>query len=160
MADRDRPVRPGTIHGGSAGQSDDILSDQTPVLNAAETATPQIGMARRVLVVEDDGLICDDIECTLEESGFDVIGTMSTLAAAMDFVKANSRRIDCAVLDVELAGQSSLQLAKTLDWLNIPYLVVTAYSEKEVRELGFRAQVVEKPFRNGDLAARMSGLLA
>lgn len=134
------------------------MGGAVPEPGEAASVLPGMGALRRVLVVEDDDFISADIACTLDESGFNVAGTAQSLGAAMRFVRDNAGQFDCALLDVDLGGESCQPLAASLDGLNVPYLLVTAHSEDVVRELGFRAPVIEKPFQAVQLSNRLSGL--
>ena len=120
---------------------------------------PGKGALCRVLVVADDDLIRTDIVYTLAESGYAVATATSDVRTALDYVADAAQDLHCALLDVDLSGESCLQLASSLESMNIPYLIVTAYSETEVRDMGFRAPLLEKPFRNGELSMRVSGLI-
>ncbi|MGK7654040.1 response regulator [Roseovarius sp. B08] len=113
-----------------------------------------------MLVVEDDQFICEDIACTLTECGFSVAGTVQTLDAAMRFVKNRRGQFDCVLLDIDLGGQSCQPLAASLEALDLPYALVTAHSKDVVRDLGYRAPVIEKPFQNWRLSAELSNLVA
>ena len=69
-------------------------------------------MGRRVLVVEDEGLIAMLIESQFEDLGHEVIGTAARLREALDL--ARTLDLDLAVLDVNLAGELSYPVAECL----------------------------------------------
>ncbi|MFN3211328.1 MAG: hypothetical protein ACE369_20505, partial [Roseovarius sp.] len=77
----------------------------------------------------------------------------------LDRVAQGAGALDCALLDVDLGGKSCLPLAASLDAVRVPYLLVTAHCEAVVREMGFQAPVLEKPFRPGELSSRLAQLL-
>lgn len=59
--------------------------------------------AARVLVVEDDHLVSMDIEHTLTEAGFVVVGIAASAAQALAL--AHAERPDLALMDIRLLGQ-------------------------------------------------------
>lgn len=125
---------------------------------AAPPVAPGQGVLRRVLVVEDDPLIGEDIACTLDECGFSVVGRVQTLGDAMRFVQDRAGQLDCVVLDIDLGGQSCQSLVASLETQKVPYALVTAHSRDVVHELGFKAPVIEKPFQTAHLSTQLSGL--
>jgi PAS domain S-box-containing protein len=77
-----------------------------------------------VLVVEDEALVGLGIAAMLENAGFDVIGPVGELDAAMAMLDAN----DCAlaIIDINLAhGETSAPLAERLKRAGIPFLVTS-----------------------------------
>ena len=65
----------------------------------------------RILLVEDDPKILDDLERLLTENGY-VVDKQSTLEGAID--QATSSEHDCIVLDRGLPDGDGLELVKTL----------------------------------------------
>lgn len=138
----------------------DAESDGSIATVAATPVAPGVGVPWRVLVVEDDPLIGEDIACTLDECGFSVVGRVQTLGDALRFVQDRSGQLDCVVLDIDLGGQSCQPLVASLETHKVPYALVTAHSPDVVHELGFRAPVIEKPFKTADLSMQLSGLFS
>ncbi|MGX1308783.1 DNA-binding response OmpR family regulator [Amorphus suaedae] len=56
----------------------------------------------RVLIVEDEWLVAEDLEYEISEAGYEVTGIARTMAEALS--EANASRPDIAVMDVRLAG--------------------------------------------------------
>ncbi|QFT98804.1 two-component response regulator [Roseovarius sp. THAF8] len=131
-----------------------------PAPTSARDLAKAPGSAWRVLVVEDDVLIRTDIEGTLDDGGFAVVGAPTDLKSAMTFVETRSRLIDCALIDVDLGGHSCRPLVAAMEKLRIPYLLVTAHSEDTVRDMGYTGPVVEKPFTARELSACLSNLVS
>ncbi len=135
-------------------------SDGSGTTIAVTPVAPGHGVLRRVLVVEDDPLIGEDIACTLDECGFSVVGRVQTLGDAMRFVQDRAGQLDCVLLDIDLGGQSCQPLVASLETCKVPYALVTAHSRDVVHELGFRAPVIEKPFQAAHLSMQLSGLFS
>src|SRR5690348_4333048 len=61
-------------------------------------------LPKRILIVEDEYLIAQDMADDVRQLGFDVVGPVGRLGEAIDLVDTNSE-IDAAFLDVNLNGE-------------------------------------------------------
>ena len=104
----------------------------------------------RVLVVEDEMMVSMLIEDMLEDLGCKVVGPASRLDEAIEL--ANTVELDCAVLDVNLGGQPIFPLADLLRAKGAPFAFATGYGDAGLREADRGSPVLQKPFREGDLA--------
>jgi two-component system, chemotaxis family, sensor kinase Cph1 len=98
----------------------------TLAAHSGQTNMPD-GPAPRVLVVEDEYLIATLVCEQLVELGYSVVGPALSAADARRL--AISEPIDCALLDWELAGDSSGDVADILQQRRIPYFFVTGYAK-------------------------------
>ncbi len=112
----------------------------------------------RVLVVEDEMMVSMLIEDMLSDLGCTVIGPASRLEEAIDL--ASSSEIDCAVLDVNLGGQPIFPLADILREKGAPFAFATGYGDAGLRDVDRGSPVLQKPFREGDLARVLGQLKA
>ena len=112
----------------------------------------------RVLVVEDEMMVSMLIEDMLTDLGCTVVGPAARLDEAIDLAK--SEEIDCAVLDVNLGGQPIFPLADLLRELGRPFAFATGYGDAGVRDVDRGTPVLQKPFREGDLARVLGELRA
>ncbi|MFI4950338.1 MAG: response regulator [Caulobacterales bacterium] len=112
----------------------------------------------RVLVVEDEMMVSMLIEDMLSDLGCTVIGPASRLDEAMDLALAGG--IDCAVLDVNLGGQPIFPLADLLRERGRPFAFATGYGDAGLRDVDKGSPVLQKPFREGDLARVLGELRA
>jgi len=112
----------------------------------------------RVLVVEDEMMVSMLIEDMLTDLGCMVVGPASRLDEAIDLARASD--IDCAVLDVNLGGQPIFPLADLLRERGLPFAFATGYGDAGLRDVDRGAPVLQKPFREGDLARVLSELRA
>jgi CheY-like chemotaxis protein len=112
----------------------------------------------RVLVVEDEMMVSMLIEDMLTDLGCVVIGPASRLDEAIELAEVSE--IDCAVLDVNLGGQPIFPLADLLRERGRPFAFATGYGDAGVRDVDRGTPVLQKPFREGDLARVLGELRA
>ncbi|HEY0013806.1 MAG TPA: response regulator [Allosphingosinicella sp.] len=108
----------------------------------------------RILVVEDEMLVAMNIEDMLLAMGHEVAGIASRLGPALQL--AREGEFDLAMLDVNLAGETSFPVAEILRGRGIPFLFATGYGADGIEE-GYRgAPVLQKPFRARDLEGALA----
>jgi len=118
--------------------------------------------AVRVLVVEDEALICSFIEDALAESGFEAYSVNSGEAALSTF---RDGREGCRALltDVNLGdGISGWELARQIREItpSFPVVYMTSASAPDWKSQGVDGSVlIEKPFAPAQLASAVSQLL-
>lgn len=113
---------------------------------------------RRVLVVEDEYFLADDMAQALQKLGAEVIGPVPTRDKAMALL-SSGERIDAAVLDINLKGQTVFPVADALKERGIPFVFTTGYTESTVPPTYRDAPRWEKPFNPQDLANALPGIL-
>lgn len=101
---------------------------------------------RRVLVVEDEYFIAQDVAAALRRAGALVLGPVASEAAATAAITASTDGVDCAVLDINLQGSLVFSLADTLAARGIPFLFATGYSDESVPARFASVPRLEKPF--------------
>ena len=84
---------------------------------------------RHVLIVEDEALVAIDLQFALEDAGAEVLGPAMSLPDALAMVE-QSARIDCALLDVDLAGHDVYPVAQALQRRGIPFLLHTGHGSR------------------------------
>jgi DNA-binding response OmpR family regulator len=119
---------------------------------------PAVLKGLRVLVVEDEMMVSMLIEDMLTDMGCTVMGPAARLDEAMEL--AMSSEIDCAVLDVNLGGQPIFPLADLLRERGCPFAFATGYGDAGLRDVDRGTPVLQKPFREGDLARVLGELRA
>jgi ActR/RegA family two-component response regulator len=82
---------------------------------------------KRILVVEDEYFIADDLKRALSRAGAQVAGPVGSLGAALSI--ARDATLDAAILDVNLAGEMSFPIADELLRQGVPFLLATGYEE-------------------------------
>lgn len=101
---------------------------------------------RRILVVEDDYMIAQDILRELEKAGATVVGPAPSVGQALRLIDA-STTIDAAVLDVNLGDERSFPIAETLQARGVPFLFATGYNSGDIPAEWRHATIVMKPLR-------------
>jgi CheY-like chemotaxis protein len=97
----------------------------------------------RVLVVEDEPIVALDLAEVLERHGAIVVGPTGNVADARRLVAGS--QIDCAVLDVDLGRESVAPLVRELGVLQIPFVFMTGYDEKDLSPLWRAHPILHKP---------------
>lgn len=113
---------------------------------------------KHILTVEDEPLVAMLLEDMLQQEGAVVVGPMMRLDLAMDV--AQNQKLDAAILDVNLAGQTSFELAALLKERGVPHVFVTGYGEAVRREANTDAPILAKPFRVDDVRDVLVRLLS
>lgn len=113
---------------------------------------------RRVLVVEDEMAIAMMIEDMLEDAGFEVAGTASRPSDALSALERDNR-IDAAIVDVNLGGSDSTEVAAALSARGVPFLFSTGYGRSGLPEGLAEHPVLQKPFRQEDLVRALHSIL-
>jgi CheY-like chemotaxis protein len=89
-------------------------------------ARPQSLHGLRILVVEDEALVLMELEDMLQDFGCEIVGPVSTVAAALTAIGENE--LDGALLDMNLRGEHILPVAEKLLARRVPFLLVTGYA--------------------------------
>lgn len=113
---------------------------------------------RRVLIVEDEGMVAMLLEDMLTELGHDVIATVNKLERAVQLIAETA--IDFAILDVNLDGEHTYSLADLLRARDIPFVFATGYSSSGLSQEWRSAPMLQKPFQAQELSRVMRDLLA
>ena len=128
---------------------------------AAETEkkAEQESRARTVLIVEDEPLVAMDLGAMVEELGYSILTTVSSVEEGLSQLK--SRKPDFAILDANLRGESSMPVAEALSALSIPVIFSTGYAEiPDMPEDLSKAQILSKPISKEQLAQAIEQSLA
>lgn len=113
---------------------------------------------QRILIVEDEMMIAVMLEDMLEELGCQVAAVAAKPVQALAIIAAE-QPIDAAILDVNLDGQNSYEIAAALDERGIPFLFSTGYAAVAVEQRYRDRPFLQKPFRQEDLQKALSGML-
>ena len=93
-----------------------------------------------IFIVEDEGIVADDIRETLINLGYDVVGTAKSGETALE--KLSGISPDLVLMDINLAGEmDGIETAGRIHLLHgIPVIYLTAYADSALLE---RAKITE-----------------
>ena len=98
----------------------------------------------RVLVVEDEYYIADDLRRSLSGAGASVVGPMGSVALAESALEKGD--FDCAVLDLNLHGENAAEIADQLKIMGVPFAIATGYGSGAIPSRHSDVPRLEKPF--------------
>jgi CheY-like chemotaxis protein len=110
----------------------------------------------RILLVEDEWLIAEEMGAILDELGCEVLGPAARVQQALRLIASN--RPDAALLDVSLAGERSFPIADILIRLGVPFLFLTGYMTVDLPPLFAANQILSKPVTLFSLRAALAAL--
>ena len=111
-------------------------------------------MSLRILIVEDEPIISDDIESTLISNHYDVAGKAYSSTHALDMLM--NRYPDLVLLDIAIKGdKDGIDIATIIrEKYHIPFIFLTSFSDKVTLErvkptmpYGY----IVKPFKDRDI---------
>ncbi|HEV7276523.1 MAG TPA: response regulator [Devosiaceae bacterium] len=98
----------------------------------------------RVLVVEDEYLLADELQTELENAGAVVIGPVGRLAEAATLIEENGQ-LDGAILDANLGGEMVFPAADLLLERGVPIIFATGYDASVIPSRFSAVARCEKP---------------
>lgn len=111
----------------------------------------------RILILEDDVFLADDMCRSLQDAGYEVLGPFDEYSAELN--QAFDRRPHAAILDMLLSGGSTSAIVDRLQSLEIPIIVPAGYAHSEVRERITDLSLVEKPYAMNRIVAAVRSVL-
>lgn len=109
-----------------------------------------------VLLVEDELFIALDLQETIEEAGFRVVGPCATIVEAQAEIDRHAGRFAVAVLDVRLADGAVFPAADRLEAAGVPLLFHSGHADDAaLRERYPSAMVCPKPSEPDTLATAL-----
>lgn len=124
----------------------------------AGDGTVNILTGHHILIVEDEMLLAMDLQLLLEEQGCKIVGPVPSVKRALEVIARQP--LSAATLDMNLNGESSAEIAAALWTRNIPFIVVSGYSDKQAFDPRFRdAPLVQKPYVAEDLLRKLARVL-
>jgi DNA-binding NtrC family response regulator len=109
-----------------------------------QAGQPLLLSGKTILLVEDEYYIADDVRRTLNAAGAEVLGPFATLNRAGEAIDAGG--FDCAVIDLNLHGESALPIADRLLEEGRSFAIATGYGSGAVPERFNEVPRIEKPF--------------
>ena len=113
--------------------------------------------ARRVVIIEDEGMVAMLIEDMLADLGHEVVATVGQMERAAQLISETSA--DIVILDVNLNGEQTYVLASALASRGIPFIFSTGYGSAGLKEEWRSRPALQKPFQTRDLERVMRQVL-
>jgi DNA-binding response OmpR family regulator len=82
----------------------------------------------RILVVEDNFLVAEDLRELLSRQGCDVVGPVPRVEQGLGLLA--ERELDGAVLDVNLGSEDCFPIAAALQERRVPFVFLSGYSDR------------------------------
>jgi DNA-binding response OmpR family regulator len=111
-----------------------------------------------IFVAEDDYLLAIVMEEILGDAGATVVGPAPNIAKAMSVI-GQSRRIDAALLDVNLGGELVYPVADLLRERQVPIILTTGYDSTSLDPAYTEISICEKPFEPQELVEKLVQLI-
>lgn len=108
----------------------------------------------RILVVEDEYFLADDLARALRDVGAEPVGPVSSLEEAE--ARLGEAAVDGAVLDMNLHGDMAFELAERVAAAGLPCVIVSGYSEQALPPALAGLARLEKPVDPGAVVARLA----
>ncbi|TFL16090.1 HWE histidine kinase domain-containing protein [Jannaschia formosa] len=112
----------------TTGRSPVPVNTNSAPANTADTGADDLS-GMRVLLAEDEYIVAMDMQELLERAGCVVIGPAANLKEAERLAKTERGALDAALLDVNLNGAKSIDLARDLARAGVGIVLITGYSE-------------------------------
>jgi PAS domain S-box-containing protein len=112
-------------------------SSIAPAGKSAHGAVPSI------MIVEDEMLVALDLQETVRSLGYEVVGPFGGLAEAIG--AAETHAVDFAILDLNLNGEMTYDLAEELEKRGIPIVFTTGYEADTITRRFQNCRVLNKP---------------
>lgn len=103
--------------------------------------------ACRILVVEDEYLLAEELALGLTEAGASVLGPVPDVEGAFALLDDDALPT-AAILDVNLGGESVFPLADDLIGRRVPVIFTTGYDPATLPSRFAHIATCEKPFRS------------
>ena len=113
-------------------------------------------MEVRILIVEDEPLVAFDLEATLSDAGFSIVGVAGRSNEALALIGKNN--IDVAVLDANLSGESAAPVAEALRQSGVPFVAVSGYSYDQLGSWLGDSPLLSKPYSSERLISEVTRL--
>ncbi len=110
---------------------------------------------KRILIVEDEPLVAFDNEYMLKDEGYEIVGTVDSLADALALIETEA--IDLVMTDIGLAGEGDgTDVARAARAKGVPVLFVTGNCHEEAKRLALGC--LAKPYSEKVLIGALNWL--
>jgi PAS domain S-box-containing protein len=118
---------------------------------------------KKIVLVEDEGLIAADLESRLKAAGYSVTGTADSAPQALKLIRATSP--DLVLMDIRIKGEmDGIQVADQVrQELDIPVVYLTAYEDRGTLSRASQTQAfgyIKKPIASSSLRGSIEMAIA
>ncbi|RYG19101.1 MAG: response regulator [Chitinophagaceae bacterium] len=110
-------------------------------------------MSNKILIVEDEFIVANDLEMKLKKAGYQVCGIAESYQEALEII--DTEKPNWVLLDIFIKGdRNGIDIAKQLNKRNIGFIYISANSNQRILEMARSTQpygFIVKPFREKDL---------
>jgi DNA-binding response OmpR family regulator len=111
----------------------------------------------RILVVENENIIAMEISWIVEDAGYSIVGPERSVEATRQVLSRH--KVDLALLDVHLAGETVFPVSEMLDAIGVPYIFLTSHPVSSLPGRYEGRPLLTKPFRPRALLALIQQIL-
>lgn len=137
------------------------LKEPTAVPDALRSASDPADFlaGAKLLIVEDEFLIAQDLAHGPQREGISVLGPCNTIDSAIDVLN-NTHDIAAAILDLNIRGHVVFDLAEQLTAKEIPFVFYTGYESVIVPEEFRKIRRIRKPAQWPEIKRALCGIAA
>ncbi|SCB50589.1 hypothetical protein GA0061098_1014185 [Bradyrhizobium shewense] len=115
-------------------------------------------MGRRILVVEDEYFLADDIGNAMRTLGAEIAGPVGHIEDAVEMLH-NGGVLDAAVLDVNIRAKPIFPIARELRARHVPFVFTTGYDRISIEPEFQDVPIWEKPIDIVAMAQNLASLV-
>lgn len=115
----------------------------------------QLFKGKRILIVEDEYFVADEVRRKLDEAGALVIGPAPSVDIGLALLAQNN--VDAAILDIRLEGETVFPIAERLQDAGLPFVFATAYGAADIPKRYTGYVLCEKPSDLAEIADALFG---
>lgn len=120
-------------------------------------------MNKKILIVEDEPAIAQDIAFNLEDNGFQIGNICHTSEKTLEYLFSNA--VDLVLLDIHIKGsKNGIEVAKIInEKYHLPFIYLTSFSDTETVQQAaetFPYGYLVKPFKESDIVPAIITALA
>src|SRR5271169_3818308 len=125
-------------------------------MNDPSDRAVEMPRSTRVLIVEDEAMVAENLRADLDDAGFEVVGIAARVEHALRLIE--NVGCDVAILDANLAGISAVPVAAALSSRGLPFVLLSGYSREQLQRDFADALFVQKPYRIGEIIYNLHSL--
>ena len=112
----------------------------------------------RILVVQDENPIAMEMSWIVEDAGYSIVGPEASVETTRQVLARH--KVDLALLDVKLGGETVFPVSEMLDSLGVPFIFVTSHPASSLPARYQGRPFVTKPYRPAALLALIRQILS